>query len=186
MTKNDVYTGKVKLSLCFNWAPRHEDILGEWRYSSTHSLTSALDGGEWSISRPSRFTPRERVRGTHWIGWVRPRTVLDAVVKKIPSPGRESNPRTPIVQSVSQRYTDWAITALDVYTEHVYYIVFRILQYMIASVTFTSGQMDVALLKVSDWNSRNLCDIRWHILHNGRPVYTDIHTYRQHLFRNPV
>jgi hypothetical protein len=31
-----------------------------WRYSSTHSLTSALDGGEWSTSRPGRFTPRER------------------------------------------------------------------------------------------------------------------------------
>jgi hypothetical protein len=24
-----------------------------------HSLTSALDGGEWSASRPGRFTPRE-------------------------------------------------------------------------------------------------------------------------------
>jgi hypothetical protein len=36
---------------------------------------------------------------------VSPRTVLDAVVKrKIPSPRRESNPRTPIVQPVGQRY----------------------------------------------------------------------------------
>jgi hypothetical protein len=36
-----------------------------------------------------------------------PRAVLDAVVKrKIPSPRRESNPRSPIVQSVAQRYTD--------------------------------------------------------------------------------
>jgi hypothetical protein len=25
---------KVKLSLCFNWAPRHEGVLEEWRYSS--------------------------------------------------------------------------------------------------------------------------------------------------------
>jgi len=34
-------------------------------------LTSALDGGEWSASRPVRFTPRERAPGTHWIGgWV--------------------------------------------------------------------------------------------------------------------
>jgi hypothetical protein len=33
--------------------------LGERRYSSTHSLTSALDEGEWSASRPGRFTPRE-------------------------------------------------------------------------------------------------------------------------------
>jgi hypothetical protein len=28
---------KVKLSLCFNWAPRQEVVLGEWRYSSMHS-----------------------------------------------------------------------------------------------------------------------------------------------------
>jgi len=35
-----------------------------------------------------------------------PRAVLDAVVKrKIPSPHRESNLRTPIVQPVAQRYT---------------------------------------------------------------------------------
>jgi hypothetical protein len=51
----------------FNWAPRHEDVFVEWRYSSTHSLISALDGGEWSASRSGRFTPRERVPGTHWI-----------------------------------------------------------------------------------------------------------------------
>jgi len=37
-------------------------------YSSTHSLTSALDGGEWSASRPGRFTPRERARASYWIG----------------------------------------------------------------------------------------------------------------------
>jgi hypothetical protein len=59
--------------------------IGEWRYSSTHSLTSALDGGEWSVSRPGRFTPAERASGTHWIGgWVGPRAVLDAVVKRNP------------------------------------------------------------------------------------------------------
>jgi hypothetical protein len=45
---------KVKLFLYFNWAPRHEDVLGEWRYSSTHFLTSALDGGEWSTTSPGR------------------------------------------------------------------------------------------------------------------------------------
>jgi hypothetical protein len=40
-------------------------------------------------------------------GWVSPRTILDAVVKrKIPSLRRESNPRTPIVQPIIQRYTD--------------------------------------------------------------------------------
>jgi hypothetical protein len=46
-------------------------------------LTSALDGSEWSASRPGRFTPRERVPGTYWIGgWVDPRAVLDAVVER--------------------------------------------------------------------------------------------------------
>jgi len=47
----------------FNYAPRHEYELGEWRYSSTLSLTSALEEGEWSASRPGRFTPRERASG---------------------------------------------------------------------------------------------------------------------------
>jgi hypothetical protein len=98
----------------FALSPCHEGILGEWRYSSTHSLTSALDGGEWSDSRPGGFTPRKRAAGAHWIGgWVGPRAVLDPVGKrKIPSSRRKSNPRTPIVQPVAQRYTDWAITAL--------------------------------------------------------------------------
>jgi hypothetical protein len=75
---------------------------------STDSVTSALDGGEWSASRPGLFTPRERAPGIHRIGgWVGPRAVMDAVVKrKIPSPRRESNHRTPIVQPVAQRYTD--------------------------------------------------------------------------------
>jgi hypothetical protein len=70
-------------SLCLSCAPRHEGVLGEWRYSATHSLISALDGGEWSASRPGRFTPKERHIGTHWIGgWVGSRAVLDAVVKR--------------------------------------------------------------------------------------------------------
>jgi hypothetical protein len=45
-------------------------------------LTSALVGGEWSDSRPGRFTPRERTPGTHWIGgWVNPRAGLEDMKK---------------------------------------------------------------------------------------------------------
>jgi hypothetical protein len=45
-------------------------------------LTSALVGGERLASRPGRFTPEERVPGTHWIGgWVDPRASLDNVEK---------------------------------------------------------------------------------------------------------
>jgi hypothetical protein len=103
---------KVKLSLCFNWSPHHEGVLGEWRYSSTHSLNSALEEGEWWASRPGRFTPKERIPCTQWIGgWMGPRAVLDAVKRKISSPRRESNPRTPIIQPIAQRYTDGAIPA---------------------------------------------------------------------------
>jgi hypothetical protein len=63
---------------------------GNWhdwnRYSSIHSLTSALEGGEWSASQPGRFTPRESAPGTHPC-WVGPSAVLDAVNKrKIPRP----------------------------------------------------------------------------------------------------
>jgi hypothetical protein len=46
-------------------------------------LTSALAGGEWSASRPGRFTPGERAPGTHWIGgWVDPRAGVDDVDKR--------------------------------------------------------------------------------------------------------
>jgi hypothetical protein len=100
-----VCKGKGKSYPCaFNWAPCREDVLGEWRYSSTHSLTSALDGGEWSASRPGRFTPWERIRGTHWIrGWVGPRAVLDAAVKrKFYSPELEN-------RAFAVRATEWSV-----------------------------------------------------------------------------
>jgi hypothetical protein len=75
----------------FNWEPSHEGISGKWRYSSMHSLTLALDGGEWSASHPGRFNPRKNVLGTHWIGgWVGHRTILDAVMRKMPSSHQES------------------------------------------------------------------------------------------------
>jgi hypothetical protein len=53
-------------------------------------MASALDGDEWSASRPSHFTPREREPGTHWIGgWVSTRAGPDPVMnRKIPSPRR--------------------------------------------------------------------------------------------------
>jgi hypothetical protein len=72
------------LSLCFNCAPRHEGVLREWRYSHTHSLTSALDRGKWSALRPGRFTPRERAPGNHWMGGcVGPFSNMNTHTKKI-------------------------------------------------------------------------------------------------------
>jgi hypothetical protein len=58
-------------------------------------LTSALVGGEWSTSRPGRFTPGERAPGTHWIaGWVDLRAGLDDLEKRkfLTLPGLELRP----------------------------------------------------------------------------------------------
>jgi hypothetical protein len=53
-------------------------------YRSTYFFfTLTLSGGEWSASRPGRFTPGERVTGTHWIGrWVDPMAGFDDVEKR--------------------------------------------------------------------------------------------------------
>jgi hypothetical protein len=92
---------KVKLSLCLT---KHHTMKAYWGSGriGPHILNLGTRW-RWMVS----FTPwplyhRERAPGTHWIGgWVWPRAVLDAVVKrKIPSPRREPNPRAPIVQPV--------------------------------------------------------------------------------------
>jgi hypothetical protein len=55
---------KVKQSRYTPWRR-----LGEEVYSSYSFSTSALDGGEWSASRPGRaLTPGERTPGIHWTG----------------------------------------------------------------------------------------------------------------------
>jgi hypothetical protein len=87
---------QVKVPLRSNWAPRHKGVLGEWRYSSTHCLTLALDVGEWSASRRGRFTPGKDPWDTMHRRMVGLRAGPDAVSKrKIPSPCRESNPDRP-------------------------------------------------------------------------------------------
>ena len=75
-------------------------------YSSTLSLTSALDVGGWSTPRPGRFTPGKNpvpivqeagcAPGPVWTG-----------AENLPQPGFD--PRT--VQPVASRYTDCAMPA---------------------------------------------------------------------------
>jgi hypothetical protein len=64
---------------------------------AARTSTSALDTGEWSASRPGRFTSKEIAPKYYWMGdWVRPRACLDTVARrKYPSPCRESNPGHP-------------------------------------------------------------------------------------------
>jgi hypothetical protein len=91
-------------------------------------LTSVSDGGEWSPSRPGRFSPREKV-------------------SRYPSDRRLSGPQTlwsrekflastgnltPAVQLVYRRYTDWATTAL-IYNRVCMYIYIYIYIYIVGS-----------------------------------------------------
>jgi hypothetical protein len=91
-----------------NLAPRHEGVLVEWSYSSTYSLTSVLDGDEWSASLPGRFIPR--VKSPLYpldrrLGGPQSRSGRGGEGKNS-QPCRESNTDHPIVQPAASRYTD--------------------------------------------------------------------------------
>jgi hypothetical protein len=94
-----------------NEAPHHEGG-GQWRYSSTHSLTSALDGGEWSASHPGRFTPKEAAPDN-------PLDRLGGPKSRSGHGGEEENSQTmpglehPIIQPVAQRYITELSRLLD-------------------------------------------------------------------------
>jgi hypothetical protein len=81
---------KVKLSLCLTKHHAMKTYLGV--EVKLHAfLTSALDAGERSASRPGLFTLRVKAPGTHWIGdWVDYRIVTDAMGFHN-CPWRESN-----------------------------------------------------------------------------------------------
>jgi len=68
---------KAKLPCAFfNSAPRHEGVLGEWRYSTTHSWPRYQMEVSGQLHVPASFILRGRVPDTHWIGeWVDPRAV---------------------------------------------------------------------------------------------------------------
>jgi hypothetical protein len=88
---------QVKLLLCFfklGTTPWRR--IGRVEVYRHAFFSSALDAGEWSASHPGRFTPREIVPGTHCIGsWEVSTISMDTVGKiKIPSPCRDSNPRS--------------------------------------------------------------------------------------------
>jgi hypothetical protein len=60
---------------------------GEWRYSTTLSLTLALDGVSGQRHAPTALPPEKRP-GTYCIGgWVGPRAAVDGHGKSSPTPG---------------------------------------------------------------------------------------------------
>jgi hypothetical protein len=85
-----------------------EAHLGDRRYSSYSFLTSALEGGEWSASRPGSALPPGKeppVPILQEAGWA-PEPVW---TKRLEEKSSASfGGRTPAVQSVVRHYTDWA------------------------------------------------------------------------------
>ena len=70
----------------------HEGPELGWRYSSTLSLTSALDGGGWITPRSGRFTPgKDMVPIVQEAGWA-PRDSLDVCGKSRPHRDTISRP----------------------------------------------------------------------------------------------
>jgi hypothetical protein len=90
-------------------------------------LTSALVGGEWSATRPGRFTPGERAPGTHWIeGWWATEPVWTTWRDEKSCPYWDSNSDPLGVRPVVSCYTNWTNPALTWslynYFKHIYYM----------------------------------------------------------------
>jgi hypothetical protein len=80
-------------------------------------LTSASASGEWSTSRPCRFTP-----GAHWIGGcVGPRAGLDDVEKKNSWFYRDLNSDLSAFQPLASRYTNYAINISNINNNKLLY-----------------------------------------------------------------
>jgi hypothetical protein len=62
--------GKSKVVPVLFFITEHDNLKSYWGAEVwVHAfLTSSQDGEEWSVSRPGRFTPRERTLDTCWIG----------------------------------------------------------------------------------------------------------------------
>jgi hypothetical protein len=87
---------------------------GRGRYSSYSFTTSAVDGGEWSASRPGRALPpgkRPPVPIVQEAGWVPEPVWTQRIEEKFSYLGRGSNLDSPVVQVVVRHYTGWVTPA---------------------------------------------------------------------------
>jgi hypothetical protein len=97
---------KVKLSRYTPWRR-----LGGRRYSSYSFLSSALDGGERSASRPGRALPPGKglpVPTLQEAGWAPEPVWTQRLEKESSAPVGD---RTPVFQSVVKLSSNWTITA---------------------------------------------------------------------------
>jgi hypothetical protein len=81
----------------------------ESKYSSYSFTISAVDGGEWSATRPGRALPPGKgppVPIVHEAGWASEPVWTQRLQEKSFGLCRGSNPDRPAVQSVARHYTD--------------------------------------------------------------------------------
>jgi hypothetical protein len=93
-------SGRQLYHLQFSLQAASPDTFGYVLVYLHEFLTSALDGGEWSVHAPTALPPVNGP-GTHWIGgWEGPKGSLDTVVVKrkissVPSLGVEPQSSSP-------------------------------------------------------------------------------------------
>jgi hypothetical protein len=88
---------------------RYEGAWGETKYSSYSFSTSALDGGEWSASRPGRaLSPRKGppIPIVQEAGWASESVWTQRLEEKSFHPCRGSNFDRLVVQPVARYYTE--------------------------------------------------------------------------------
>jgi hypothetical protein len=90
---------------------RYEGAWVERGYSSYSFSTSALDGDEWSASRPGRALPLGKgpsLPNVQEAGWAPEPVWTQRLEEKILSPLPGIEPRSPGLQPVARHYTAWA------------------------------------------------------------------------------
>jgi hypothetical protein len=80
----------------------HEELRGEWRYSSAILISSAIDEGKWLASRSCHIIPVDRDPGKSQIGdWYVFKAGLDAEKRRIDCPCTECTPGSSVVKPVA-------------------------------------------------------------------------------------
>jgi hypothetical protein len=80
------------------------EVQGERRHSSYSFTTSALDGGEWSVSHPGRAL--QKVSIGQEAGWASEPVWTQRLDENPLCLRLESNPDRPTVQLIPRHYTD--------------------------------------------------------------------------------
>jgi len=119
----------------------HEGPKGKQRYSSTLSLTSALDGSGWSMPCPSSFTPGKDPIPIVWEAWWAPGPVGMGAQNLVPHwdliPGPSSPYWVPILTELSQPNTlsgqNTKLPNIQAHGTHIYQVNHWVTSYLLLS-----------------------------------------------------